>query len=257
MSWTLLNGAIPFAWHAREKQVDWIAADRLDWSRPFFRDTVAAARAVGSVAFRTGADALDGRVGQLPSLLVFSTGRAGSTVLTRLLDRPGIFLCLREPDPVNLLLRDIVGGTSARIGACARALSHAVPGGRFALKFSSWNLHVADRLLAAFPNVPAVLLRRDPAATMASFTQEAPAWMDHDAVLPGLPTTLAGQVGALMRCADWLSARGMTVIDHDDVAAAAAVLAAQLGLAPLLDVQRQAISRVHARHPARAFAMGG
>jgi hypothetical protein len=247
MAMSLLDGALPVCWHAEQQCAWWIDAVGLDWSRSFFADTVRCR----SPLFATSRADLADCSGHLPKLLILSMGRAGSTLFTRLIDRPTRFACLREPTPLNDLLRSGDGCDRELLAGCVRALSHAFSGMDYALKLSSWNLLYVDAILAALPNVPILLLRRDPVEINASFAREPPSWVSE----AGLG--LGEIVSAIATAAQWIAPCATWVIEHEAVSSQTPQIAAALGLQPLPAAMHEAICSRHARHTDLPFCRIG
>lgn len=108
--------------------------------------------------------------------IIFHVSRCGSTLLSQMLGTDEQNLVLAEPEPLDQLFR--VG--NARGGhdiSQIRALIHALarqrnePPWRCVLKLDSWHAMYAQVLRAAFPDVPWVLLYRDPSEVYASNLQ--------------------------------------------------------------------------------------
>lgn len=252
---SILGACIPERCDLRAGVVHWVEAAGLDFSLPFFAATVEAAAEAGHVRFATGLNALGMVPHRPPAALVFSTGRAGSTLLTKLLERPGQLLCLREPTPLNDLLAD-EGRTPKRLAQCASALAGASAGRPYLIKFSSWNLLHAPLLLEAFPSVPVIVMRRDPGAIARSFAREPAPWMQ----CPDSPLRTADPEPLIRRLwgiAEDLVRNGAIAVDHDAVVAAAASLSALLALPPLSPTVERRICAEHARHPGRPYRAAG
>lgn len=108
--------------------------------------------------------------------IIFHVSRCGSTLLSQMLGTDEQNLVLAEPEPLDQLFR--VG--NARGGhdiSQIRALIHALARQRndspwrCVLKLDSWHAMYAPVLRAAFPDVPWVLLYRDPSEVYASNLQ--------------------------------------------------------------------------------------
>ncbi|NOK13197.1 hypothetical protein [Corallococcus exercitus] len=111
--------------------------------------------------------------GALPAGLIFHVSRCGSTLVTQMLGTlPGV-RGVSEPEALSLYLLHCAQGACAFDAEAFRRLIKAFgrgagPGGRYVIKFSSWNVLFLDRILDALPGVPWVFLTRDATEVMAS-----------------------------------------------------------------------------------------
>ncbi len=171
---------------------------RSGFAAPLFDDVVDKHRRTGgsvaSVRLRLPATNVLGAAAPPPSAcpggLIFHVGRCGSTLLCNLLASVDGWVALKEPEFVNAVLlrlaaeRDTV--SRARLSELAalllRSLAHGVRVGAdgreraCVVKFTSWNLLLADELIGCLDRVPLVVLTRDPWATVASLLHDPPHW---------------------------------------------------------------------------------
>ena len=170
---------------------------RSAFDRPLF-DQVAALGAGTSAGlqFQLSAGAiLEPPAGMLPPApvgLIFHVGRCGSNLLCNLLAGVSGVVVLREPELFNALflrlgrersqqVRDWLEALAERL---LRSLAHGVrrdEGGRprrGVVKFSSWNGLFAEPLMKRLSGAPAVVVVREPWATVASYLEEPPYWYD-------------------------------------------------------------------------------
>jgi hypothetical protein len=119
--------------------------------------------------------------------LIFHAGRSRSTLLSRSIARSRENLVLSEPAALSGMVAIVAehcewGDTHG--GRVFRNLVHAmcrkrVPSHqRSFIKFTSHNIASFGFIRAAFPDVPALFLSRDPEEIVASFRHSPPAWTD-------------------------------------------------------------------------------
>jgi len=114
--------------------------------------------------------------------LLFHSGRCGSTLLCNMLDTLSDCFVVRESEIINALLNDksISTGEKTQLLYMVLALYSRYAsrlGCQCVIKFTSHcALHIAY-LLNSLPDIPWIYLYRDPAATIASFTQKPPPWL--------------------------------------------------------------------------------
>lgn len=201
--------------------VDWCDMDGVDFTDPFFTDTVTRRlRDPYALLFRqrTTLDELVDYAEQAdvkaPAGFVFHTSRCGSTLVTQLLARSPRHLVLSEPAPLESLLQIMVrsaDGGDQRWVTRLRALLGVVGRPRRAgdqrciVKLDAWHALALPLLRRAFPEVPWVFVHRDPVEVLVSHARERSAQM-----LPGLlPPWLLGLnlADAVMLSTDEYAAR--------------------------------------------------
>lgn len=138
-------------------------------------------RALGqpfAAAFPAFADleelAVSSELAGTPAGLILHSSRCGSSLLVRLLQRPGCRV-ISEPSAVSLLLRHSAGRPPEERAALLRALvalfCRAEPGAdspRTILKLDSWETLELPLLRRAFPDAPSLFLYRDPVEVIVS-----------------------------------------------------------------------------------------
>ena len=121
-----------------------------------------------------------------PSGFIFHMGRCGSTLLAKVLARSRSHLVFSEAAPHNQIWRILHPGDPQRNIAMYRNLLLAMGRPRLAsyrahiVKFTSFNIVNFQFIRAAFPEVPALFLFRDPAQALDSYRRRNPAWMGVD-----------------------------------------------------------------------------
>ena len=121
-----------------------------------------------------------------PNVFIFHAGRCGSTLLARFLARCRNYSLLSEAAPHNQiwdwmpdtpadmrqnLYRNLIAATGRR-----RIATHSA----LIVKFTSYNILHFAAIRAAYPEVPALFLFRQPDAIIASYRREPPAWKCDD-----------------------------------------------------------------------------
>lgn len=157
---------------------------------PTYDDTVDRATAAddpGRLRFRLPARAIVAATPPVASPVpgfMLHVGRCGSTLLCNLLAATGGRVALREPEFLNTLFlaraatRDPaqtarIDTLVTRLIAC---LAHGVRPRDCLVKFSSWTTALAAPLIAAIDGASAIVVVRDPSATIASFLDQPPYW---------------------------------------------------------------------------------
>lgn len=162
-------------------RVDLVDLGGRRFEEPFFDRAVERfARDAPLRAFRLPLDHLERLVAAErvapPALLVFHTGRCGSTLLGNLLDEHPRLRVIQEPEVVNRALAEDLA-TDAGLRALVTAFGRGLPAeDRSVLKLTSWATGSGARLLRALPRTPAVFLWREPAEVVASCLADPPGW---------------------------------------------------------------------------------
>lgn len=181
-------------WDGTDPVVDWCNTTGIDFTDPFFDDTV---RRCFQDPFRllfrreTSMDDLvrlmADRPGLTPSGFIFHLSRCGSTLVTQMLAAAPSTLVASEPGPLGTVLDGPppsgpgLDGPISRPGipdeqrvAWLRAMVHALgetrrPGQRhFVIKFDAWAVLHLPLIRQAFPATPWVFLYRDPVEVLVS-----------------------------------------------------------------------------------------
>ncbi|WP_223645821.1 hypothetical protein [Corallococcus sp. EGB] len=144
------------------------------YEAPFLSDGLNQAQARGEAGRASSCPVKDlPAEGPLPAGLIFHVSRCGSTLVTGMLGTlPGV-RGVSEPEALSLYLLHCAQGACAFDAEAFRRLIKvfgrgAGPGGRYVIKFSSWNLLFLDWIRDALPEVPWVFLTRDVTEVMAS-----------------------------------------------------------------------------------------
>ena len=124
----------------------------------------------------------------VPSGFIFSTGRCGSSLLTRVLAHTRSHLVWGEAQPHTILPEVLTDSYRQPIDHEAhnlliyRNLLLAMGRKRVAthqahfIKFTSFQIHFFDFIQRAFPAVPKLFLYRNPAAVLVSYLEGNPLW---------------------------------------------------------------------------------
>jgi len=191
-----VNGLLPVdavVWHGKPS-IEWLDMTGIQFSEPFFNQTVARVRTHGTVEpiisgfeelirAEKSVDYLD------PSGFIFHSSRCGSTLVAnacRCLN--GAIVISEAPVVEKLISRFFTDlddtGTkellySAILRAAVRLLGQRRLGNetRYFIKFSAVSILQFDRIRRVWPNVPAVILYRDPVEVMVSNLRNVPDWM--------------------------------------------------------------------------------
>ncbi|MHB2032748.1 MAG: hypothetical protein ACYCVE_05160, partial [Gemmatimonadaceae bacterium] len=127
-----------------------------------------------------------------PRGLIFHVSRCGSSLLAAALRTAGHTEVIAEPRPLNILLTPDAwqwqdGLPGSERGRCLTTFAHlygcAVDYAEgIVLKFCSWNILSWRIVRAAWPDIPCVVVIRDPLEVLASNVAKMPDWVVHRAV---------------------------------------------------------------------------
>lgn len=260
--------------------VDWVYTEGIEFSDPFFDQTVERAlRTPFRVLFRrqTPLDDVEADAGDRardPDGLVLHVSRCGSTLLASCLRARAGTCVLSEPGPVETVLAGAPDRETRirRLRSIIRAMAPDDPGSAYVVKLDAWATLDLPEVLDAFPEMPWVFVSRDPREVLASHQRH---WGYH--VIPG--TLDAARVGLGPEAATWgldeyaagvlgriltRAAEGarrdrgrMLLIDHRDLPQPGVELAAEHFGFSLSGADRRAIAAVasrDAKNPALAYA---
>jgi hypothetical protein len=162
--------------------VDWCRTDGIDFSDPFFDQSVLTAlRDPFRLLFRRTTPLLDlatsARAGLEPSGFIFHLSRCGSTLVSRLLAALPSVLVMSEPGPLDAAMRPAPGAPRLDEATRAGVLRGMVaalgqPGSsdhrHYVVKLDAWALLWLPLIRAAFPDTPWALVYRDPLEILVS-----------------------------------------------------------------------------------------
>lgn len=267
-------------------EVEWRYTGELDFTDPFFRETLdRAVRHPFSLLFprRLPLEALAGlEPGLEPSGFVLHLSRCGSTVVAQMLASSPRTLVLSEPPPLDTVLRahrrlpDLPADEHVRrLRLLVSALGRPRTGReeRFVVKLDSWAILDLPRLRAAFPSTPWLFLYRDPLEVAVSHLRRLGAHAVPGALPPelfgiareelaslSLEDYVARVVGSLLAAAADVDPAGGRFVDYADLPAfALEELPAHFGLdldEGELAAMRAAATR-DAKNPALPFEPDG
>jgi hypothetical protein len=170
-------------WRDHKPLVDWCYTDGLDFTDPFFGETVLRCmRHPFRLLFRhqTSIEEVGRHVAEHPGLppagFVFHMSRCGSTLVAQMLAAVADHLVLSEPAPVDAVLRahevDPGLGDDERatwLRWMVGALGQGRPGQtRLFVKFDAWSVMELPLVRRAFPRVPCLFLFREPIDVLVS-----------------------------------------------------------------------------------------
>jgi hypothetical protein len=119
---------------------------------------------------------------RVPRGFIFHTCRCGSTLAANMLGAHPSLRVIKEPGLINqFLLQRRPHLDKPENGALLHALVSSYGRGLSkdqgtVVKFTSWNLALADHVMRAFPDVGAMVMWRSAAPTVASFVATPPRW---------------------------------------------------------------------------------
>jgi hypothetical protein len=217
------------------------------------------------------------RLGRLDAI-VFQISRCGSTLVANAFGTAAATVVFKEPQSVSGLFKLPARLLSpAQREPALRGVFDAFEryaesaGVRYAIKFESWNVLHARTLRAALPDVPVLVLVRDPLEVAVSVLRSPPGWMqfkrypmlgelalgwpaDAIAAMSG-EEFVARAIGSFLRGAYEAMDDRMIVCDYSQLTAQRLIsLARSLGLAPADPDAIERIMTFHAKHgPAHPF----
>jgi ribosomal protein L16 Arg81 hydroxylase len=178
---------LPISLSLGRNRVSWLDFGNDLFIEPFFEQTV---RRLTSVTKRrikqTRLQGLvEARTSQAPSGFIFHMSRCGSTLVANALKGLPGNLVISEPSTVNQLLQNmnnaLLEGSANYLDLLKALLGAFEPGSfgehRVIFKFSSWNLFHLDAVRELWPQVPCVVMIRDPLEVAVSCLEQAPGWM--------------------------------------------------------------------------------
>jgi hypothetical protein len=175
---------IEVRWAGGAPVVRWCFTEGIDFSDPFFRQSVdrGLADPLRLLFWReTGIKELAELAGSSPGLepsgFVFHLSRCGSTLVTQMFAGLVGALVLSEPDPLDAILRaqtanpdisdaDVATWLAWMISALAQR--RRPDQDRLVVKFDAWAIFLWPLIRRAFPDTPAVFVYRDPVEVLVS-----------------------------------------------------------------------------------------
>lgn len=189
-------------WEGGRPAVDWCHMEGMEFTEPFFDETVRRAlRHPFRLLFRrrTDIDAVGrfvaDRPGLVPAGFIFHMSRCGSTLVSQMLDAVPEHLVVSEAGPIDSVLRArssvpaLPDGQRAAwlrwmLAALGQPRNHNQR--RSFVKFDAWSTLELPLIRAAFPEVPWIFVYRDPVEVLVSHNRRRGAHVI-PGVLPVLP----------------------------------------------------------------------
>lgn len=185
------KGLIPVSINLEEQIVTWLDIGSYHFYEGFFRKSIQILSLLQKelVSFTTELNILeDDRITGdyiYPSGFIFHAGHCRSTALAKSLARSRENLVLSEVAPLGQVL-PLFNSATADIASSKRIYRNLVLAlcrhriethSHSFIKFTSHNIHFFDLIHAAFQDVPAIFLSRDPAEIVSSFRKAPPGWL--------------------------------------------------------------------------------
>jgi Sulfotransferase family len=187
-----ITALMPIAVNLARRRVELLDLAGASYREPFFQETIEACRSTQPARLNLEVD-LDSLIEAArrspapPDGFIFHTGRCGSTLLANMLTASGEHLLVKEPGIINELIAHWLAAEEGPercqraelVAAVIRCLSTTPGTARYRmLKFSAWNICMAETLLHLFPRTPAVFVYRRPTETVASMLHQPPEWFE-------------------------------------------------------------------------------
>lgn len=193
------RGLIPVSILVAEEKILWLDMEQYHFYEGFFHKSLDMFRALKqgrAVSFLTDTGVLEeeGILEEFiyPQGFIFHAGRCGSTMLAKALARPQENLVISEARPHNSIWKILTregrvplemngkNMTIYRNLLLAMARRRRSAHKRFFIKFTSFNIRFFDFIHSVFPDVPALFLKRDIPAILASWEKSLPGWLERD-----------------------------------------------------------------------------
>lgn len=171
-------------WQDRRPVIDWCFTEGIDFTDPFFDDTVRRCfQHPARLLFRretafSGLSAVNSAdPGLAPSGFIFHTSRCGSTLVAQMLAGLPSTLVMSEPGPLDSVLgarridpnlserehQDWFRGLVSALGRARTPEQH-----HYVIKFDAWAVLDLPFILDAYPDTPWIFLYRDPVEVLVS-----------------------------------------------------------------------------------------
>lgn len=193
------KGLIPVSILVADEKILWLDMEEYHFYEGFFHkslDTFHALKKGEVFSFTTDVSVLEDDAvvtdPVYPTGFIFHAGRCGSTILAKALSRSQENLVISEARPHasiwHILTRDgelplemtEKNKTIYRNLLLAMARRRRAVHQQFFVKFASFNIRFFDFIHSIFPDVPALFLKRDVAAILASWKNNLPGWLERD-----------------------------------------------------------------------------
>jgi hypothetical protein len=203
------KGLIPVSILVADEKLLWLDMEEYHFYEGFFHkslDTFIALKNRQVISFTTDVSVLEDDAVLTdfiyPDAFIFHAGRCGSTILAKALARLQENLVISEARPHasiwKILTRDgelplqmtEKNKTIYRNLMLTMARRRRSVHQRFFVKFASFNIRFFDFIHSIFPDVPALFLKRDIPAILASWKNSLPGWLERDN--PGALKMLTG-----------------------------------------------------------------
>ena len=258
----------PYSWlpihlDLRTYRIQWLDFGTRPLEEPFFQQSVQRLRKANPNAKTRWTDfrSLDELSEQIsPSGFIFHVSRCGSTLLSNGLRVIHGAIVISEAQPIGEAVLSLSGkdpGATGSDSLSSESPSSLLPGiirayGQqrtnddkgLVIKFSSWNLLHIDAIRRFWPQVPCVVIVRDPVEVAVSCLEEPPGWMrwknqPHiaQAMFGWDANTLASMsdvsfsarvIGEFLKSTSFAAREGCHVIDYKDLNSSAIVDVARL-----------------------------
>jgi hypothetical protein len=189
-SWEVSGGWLPADIGGNEPVIRWMNVGSASLSEPFFQGSVGRLRGEGSNELETELLALGSGTAHLPQVapagIVFNMSRCGSTLIINSLRRAENVVALSEAQPVER----IIGWTASRsaywvktAGALLTPLTtvfahhQGEPAKNVVIKTATGAIAALRSLRKWWPDVPCVVLTRNPVEILVSNVQKPPQWL--------------------------------------------------------------------------------
>ena len=244
---------IPTRINLKQRTVEWIDLGTRQLTEPFLHQTVNRMRkndkklSTRSTSLR---ELRTTREAPKPSGFIFHMSRCGSTLLANSLKHSLSTTVVSEPQPIGAILETLDGFGESQcirdveglLKGTVRAYDHrqAAEESSSVLKFSSWHLLHISTIRRYWPDVPVVIMVREPIEVAVSCLDQKPGWMKWRRRLPKIVSDKLdlgpGGIGAItdeIFCARMLGAfldeaklqadLGCRIVDYRDLNASTAL----------------------------------
>ena len=193
----MLKGWLPAELKTNDRSVTWMEFGSVPLAQPFFEDSVVKLRHgfPPPKELKTDIEAILATASQLstvtPDGLIFHVSRCGSTLVSNTLRLGQDTVVVSEADSITNLLAPYAASTIAYpldhwlplraklLESVATIFAHYRTGRkeRVIIKFASWNILSWPVVRSIWPDVPCLILTRDPIEVMISNLSQSIGWM--------------------------------------------------------------------------------
>ncbi|HEY0759577.1 MAG TPA: cupin domain-containing protein [Acidisarcina sp.] len=174
-----MTGWLPIDYDSKKGMVTWQFFGERSLEEPFYRQAVRRSQASQRAVERRRTPVPQPAGARRPAGFVFHISRCGSTLVSNALRSTGQAMVISEAEPVNQAITALE--RSADAGALRGIVDvfcgHGTPPPPAIFKLTSWNVLDIAQFRRLWPDVPMVIVIRNPEQVMVSCLATPPGWM--------------------------------------------------------------------------------